>query len=179
MTGRTLYSATMSLDGYISGPGGDQSWMRSFMGPNALAEDLVRQTGSLLTGAGTWFGDDPNRGTDKEGAFGGSWSGPQFVLTHRPPAAPVPDVTFMDDLPAAVNAAREAAGDRYVNILGADVARQCFDAGLVDEVLVFVAPVLLGDGTRLFAWPGGHQVNLTNRPSVDVGGITSLWYDVG
>jgi dihydrofolate reductase len=179
MTSRTLYSATMSLDGYISGPGGDQSWMRPFMGPNPLAEEIMRQTGSLLTGAGTWFGDDPNRGTDKEGAFEGAWSGPQFVLTHRPPPDPVPDVTFMDDLPAAVTAAREAAGDRYVNILGADVARQCFDAGLVDEVLVMVAPVLLGDGTRLFEWPGGHQVDLVSRPTVDAAGVTSLWYDVG
>lgn len=178
MTSRTLYSATMSADGFIAGPGGDMQWLRAHLGPNPLAEGLPGQIGSLLIGAGTWFGDDPNRDTDKEGAFGGAWSGPQFVLTHRPPAQPVPDVTFTDDLPAAVAAARHAAGDRYVNILGADVARQCFAQRLVDEVLVLVAPVLLGDGTRLFAWPGGHQVDLVKRTAVDAAGVTNLWYDV-
>jgi riboflavin biosynthesis pyrimidine reductase len=43
---------------------------------------------------------------------------------------------------------------------GADVARQCLEAGRLDEVLVMVLPVLLGDGTRLFAAPGGRNVAL-------------------
>ena len=45
-------------------------------------------------------------------------------------------------------------------MLGADVARQCLEAGMLDEVLVIVAPVLLGDGTRLFEHPGGTNVTL-------------------
>jgi dihydrofolate reductase len=61
---------------------------------------------------------------------------------------------------AAWRAAKAAAGERYVHILGASVARQCFDAGLLDEILVYVAPVLLGDGTRLFERPGGDNVKL-------------------
>jgi dihydrofolate reductase len=178
VSARLLYSVTASLDGFIAGPGGDMSWLTAHLGPNRTAEDLVPQIGALLVGATTYGGDDPNRGTDKEGALEGAWHGPQFVLTHRPPAEPVPDVTFLDDLGAAVAAARAAAGDRYVNVLGADVARQCLAAGLLDEVLVFVAPVLLGDGTRLFAHPGGTDVRLERLRVVEEPGATVLWYRV-
>jgi dihydrofolate reductase len=100
------------------------------------------------------------------------------VLTHTPPAETPPDTTFVTDLETGVAAAREAAGGRYVNILGADVARQCLAAGLVDEVLVLVAPVLLGDGTRLLDWPGGHSVDLRMREFSSAGGTANLWYDV-
>jgi hypothetical protein len=65
-----------------------------------------------------------------------------------------------------------------VNVLGAHVARQCLEAGLLDDVLVFVAQVLLGDGTRLGEWSGRRQVDLV-PPSVLPGrGAASLWHDV-
>lgn len=95
------------------------------------------------------------------------------MLTHQPPAEPVPGVTFVDELGSAVAQARQAAGDRYVNVLGADVARQCLDAGLLDEILLFVAPVLLGDGVRVFEHPGGTDVALERLP-----GQTEHWYRV-
>jgi dihydrofolate reductase len=50
-----------------------------------------------------------------------------------------------------------AAGDRYVNVLGADIAAECIAAGVLDEVLVSVLPVLLGDGTRLSDRPSGDR----------------------
>lgn len=155
-----LYSATMSLDGFIAGPGGDMSWLTEHLGPNPEADRLIEEIGALLVGNRTFRGDDPNRGTPQEGPFGGRWSGPQFVLTHHVPDAPVPGVTFVTDLHEGVEAAAAAAGDRYVNILGADVAAQCLDAGLVDEILVYVVPVMLGDGVRLFSRPGGGRVGL-------------------
>lgn len=158
---KVLYSATMSLDGFIAGPGGDMSWLTEHVGgTNPVADDLVGKIGALLVGARSYHGDDPNRGTDKEGALGGAWSGPVFVLTHRPPTAPVPGVTFVGDLDSALSAAKAAARGRHVNVIGADVAAQCLAAGLLDEILVFIAPVLLGDGVRLFYRPGGAQVRL-------------------
>ncbi|MFV2173084.1 dihydrofolate reductase family protein [Actinomadura sp. LOL_016] len=159
---KLLYSATMSLDGFIAGPGGDMSWLGEHLGgpPNPTAERLLAQVGAILAGHGTFGGGDPNEGTDKEGAFGGEYDGPTFVLTHEPPAEPVPGVTFVGDLETAVAEAGAAAGDRYVNLLGANVAAQCIEAGILDEVLVFLAPVLLGDGTRLFDHPGGTRVRL-------------------
>ena len=159
---KLLYSATMSLDGFIAGPGGDMSWLAGQVGASSPETDeLMARIGALLVGRRTFTGDDPNRGTDREGAFGGAWHGPSIVLTHAPPPdAEDPDVRYATDLASAVRAAREAAGGRYVNVLGADVARQCLEAGVLDEILVFVAPVLLGDGTRLFEHPGGTNVRL-------------------
>ena len=83
MTARTLYSCTMSLDGFLAGPGGDMQWLTRHLGPNPVAEDIVGRIGSLLVGRRTHDGDDPNRGTEQEGAFSGQWHGPVIVLTHR------------------------------------------------------------------------------------------------
>jgi dihydrofolate reductase len=72
----------------------------------------------------------------------------------------VPGVTFLADLPEAIAAARAAAGTGYVNVIGAATARGCLEAGELDEVLTCIAPVLLGDGVRLFDHPGGTHVRL-------------------
>jgi dihydrofolate reductase len=175
---KLLYGATMSLDGFIAGAGGDMSWLADYLHPNPSMSDLPDRIGALLVGARTYYGDDPNRGTDKEGPFGGRWHGPQFVLTHNPPAEAPTDTTFYDDLLPAVKAAKAAAGDKYVNILGADVAHQCLDAGVLDEVLVIVAPVLLGDGTRLFEQPGGANVKLERTDLTSTPMAINAWYRV-
>jgi dihydrofolate reductase len=161
-----VYSATASADGFIAGPGGDMSWLSEFVGEeNPTADRLLSQVGSLLIGRTTFDGDDPNAGTDAEGPFGGQYDGPAVVLTHRPPDAPVPGVEFATDLTTAIARARELAGDGYVNILGADVAAQCLEAGELDEVLVFVVPVLLGEGTRMFPRRRGASVRLATLTS--------------
>lgn len=172
---RLIYSAAASLDGYIAGPGGDMGWLAEYAGaPNPAADRLLADVGALLVGRRTHDGDDPNRGTDAEGAFGGRYDGPAVVLTHRPPPSSPPGVVFATDLHDAVARAREAAGERAVTILGADVAAQCLEAGLLDEVVVFVVPVLLGDGTPLFPRrPGAAPVRL--EPIAD---DTPHWYRV-
>ncbi|WP_214412717.1 dihydrofolate reductase family protein [Sphaerisporangium fuscum] len=159
---KILYSVTMSLDGFIAGPGGDMSWLTEHLGqPNAAVKQLIGEIGSLLVGNRTFRGDDPHKGTTQEGKpFGGGWSGTQVVLTHHVPDTTIPGVTFAGDLDSGVKAAKDAAGGKYVNILGANVARQCLEAGVLDEIFVFVAPVLLGDGVRLFDHPGGTNVKL-------------------
>ncbi|MBM0276735.1 dihydrofolate reductase family protein [Micromonospora tarensis] len=171
---KLLYSAAASLDGYIAGPGGDMSWLTEHLtGPDPAAERLLANVGAILAGNRTYGGDDPNRGTDSEGAFGGRYHGPVFVLTHRPPVEPPPGVTFVGDLHSAVTQAREAAGEGYVNVLGADVARQCLRAGLLDEILILFTPVLLGDGVRMFDDSGGERVRLAPIP-----GESAHWYRV-
>jgi dihydrofolate reductase len=142
-------------------------------------EKVVGEIGALLVGNRTFRGDDPYRGTTKEGKpFGGGWTGPQFVLTHHAPDIPVPGVTFVGDLDSAVAAAKAAAGDKYVNILGASIAEQCLDAGVLDEILVLIAPVLLGDGVRLFHRPGGTKVKLERISLTDTPQATNLWLRV-
>jgi dihydrofolate reductase len=175
---KLLYSAAASLDGFIAGVGGDMSWLSEFAGDeNPQVAALAAATGALLVGRRTFAGDDPNRGTDSEGAFGGIWHGPSIVLTHDPPpSSEDPDVTFADDLATAVGLARDAAGGRYVNVLGANVARGCLEAGLLDEILVMTVPVLLGDGVRLFEHPGGTRVRL--EPIPERRGALSQWFRV-
>jgi len=174
-----LYSAAMSLDGFIAGPGGDVSWMADHLGPNPVVDQLIAQTGAILVGNRTFGGDDPYQGQEGEGeVFGGGWDGPQIVLTHRPPDERRPGVTFVGDIETAISESRVAAGDKYVNVLGASVAAQCLAAGVLDEVLVSVTPVFLGDGTRLFEHPGGKTVRLKQISVSHTRQITNLWYRI-
>jgi len=176
---KLLYSATMSVDGFIAGPDGDMSWLTPYLGPDPAMDDLTGRIGALLVGKRTFGGDDPHKGTDQQGKpFGGGWAGPQFVLTHQVPDAPVPGVTFVADLDTGVSAAKAAAGDLYVNVLGADVARQCLAHGVLDEILVLIAPVLLGDGVRLFDHPGGAEVELERIGTHQAQLATGLWFRV-
>ncbi len=177
---KLLYSATMSLDGFIAGPAGDMSWLAEHLSESkADVPGVMAEIGSLLIGRTTYGGDDPNAGTDKEGAFGGMWSGPQIVLTHDlEMESPSDDITICHELGEAVATAREAAGKKYVNVLGADIARQCIERGVLDEVLVFIAPVLLGDGTRLFDRPGGARVELEPLAGAESKQPSGLWFSV-
>jgi dihydrofolate reductase len=90
-----------------------------------------------------WWGDDP------------PFRHPVFVLTHheREPLA-LGETTFTfvtDGIESALEQARAAAGAKSVHVAGgAEAVRQYLDAGLLDELQVSVAPVLLGGGTRLF-----------------------------
>ena len=176
---KVLYSVTMSLDGFIAGPGGDMSWMTPYLGPDPLVDDLAGDVGALLVGNRTFRGDDPYRDTPAEGgAFGGAYAGPEVVLTHHLPSVPWPGVVFAGDLATAVTLAREAAGEKYVNVLGADVARQCLAAGLLDEILVSVVPVMLGAGTRLYEREDGTPVKLERIRSAEVPHASDLWFRV-
>jgi dihydrofolate reductase len=177
--GKMQWQCSMSLDGFIAGPGGDMSWLTEHLGPNPTVDEVVGEVGALLVGNRTFRGDDPHKGTIKEGKpYGGGWTGPQFVLTHHAPDTPVPGVTFVGDLDSGVAAAKAAAGDKYVGILGAEVARQCLDAGVLDEILVCIAPVLLGDGVRLFDRPGGTNVKLERLNLSHAPHATNLWLRV-
>ena len=134
---KLLYSFTMSLDGYIAGPtgtcrGSASTWPRQTPSPKSWCPTSVAYWSGPIPNRG----DDPNRGTDKEGAFNGTWSGAVYVVTHHPPESdPTGDVTYLNDLDAAIAQARTTAGDRYVNVLGADLARQCLERGEVEEIL--------------------------------------------
>jgi dihydrofolate reductase len=176
---KMLWSLTTSLDGFSAGPDGDMSWLADFLGPNPTVDELIPQIGSLLVGRNTYGGDDPHKGGEGEGkAFGGGWEGMQFVLTHHAPDAPVDGVTFVDNLDDAISGSKAAAGEKYVNVLGANVARQLLDIGLLDEILVFIAPVLLGDGVRMFDFPGGTNIKLERLRLTAAPLASALWFRV-
>jgi len=170
---KVLAGITMSMDGYVTGPndrrgaglgdGGERLHYWVFGGPwtygnegrgtasdvdRAYMDEVFTSGGAFILGRTMHdvvdgWGDDPGFGV------------PVFVVTHRERATDVKgDTTFTfvtGGLDEALGRAREAAGDRNVIVMGgADVLRQCLDAGVVDELMLTIAPVLLGAGKRLF-----------------------------
>ncbi|SFW76027.1 dihydrofolate reductase family protein [Amycolatopsis australiensis] len=168
-----LYHITMSLDGFVAAPGDDMTWLSGLRpGPNPVVERVLGEIGAVLMGHRTYA-----PATTAEGrVYGGRWTGPVFVVTRD--AAPSDGFILLGDLGEAAAAAAAAAGDGYVAVLGATTARRCLEAGLLDEVLVHVAPVLLGDGVRLFDHPGGTRIRLEPRELSTAGPITNGWYRV-
>jgi dihydrofolate reductase len=182
-TGKVVVIRAMSLDGFISGPGGAQDWIFDFMANDAPWQlEVASATGAMLVGrrtveVGERMEASNDRGTESRGE-GYPFSGPVFVLTHQPPEPPDLDVTYLSgDIGAAVTTALEAAGGKDLQILGADVAGQCLRRGLVDEILVYVLPVLLGDGTR-FSAPGLTRIDLEPVSSTHADGVTILRFRV-
>ncbi|SEF10852.1 dihydrofolate reductase family protein [Jiangella alba] len=160
---RVLWHVTMSVDGFIAGPEHDMDWVFEQPAPPESSSDVVPRVGAILSGRHTYDVGQRDVGKGSGEAFEGAWSGPEFVLTTHPPAEPLPAgaPTFLSgDIRAAVATAQAAAGDGDLLVLGADVVLQCVEAGLVDELLVHIAPLLLGDGVRLYGGPGRGRVDL-------------------
>ncbi len=132
-TGKVVVNRAMSLDGFIAGPGHAMDWVFGYLAPDEFPE-IMTATGAMLAGRRTYEVGQRDAGAGKASgeAYGGAWSGPQFVLTHQPPDNPQdPAVTFLSgDIEAAVATARKAAGSKNVEILGADVARPVLKGNL-------------------------------------------------
>ncbi len=152
-----------------------------------ILEESIRETGAIVMGRGMfsggegpwsddptangWWGDDPPFGV------------PVFVLTHhaREPLT-LGTTTFVfvtDGIESALEQARGAAGERNVALAGgASVARQYLAAGLLDELQIHVAPLLLGDGVRLFDAPEHVRAELEATRVVHSPAVTHLRYRV-
>jgi dihydrofolate reductase len=116
------------------------AWLADYLGPNPTADQVLAQIGALLIGNRTY----QLAKTEEGKPYGGAWAGPMFVLTHDAPEHAAAGFTFVSgDINQAVATAKAAAGDKYVVVFGATTAQECLDAGLLDEVLVHIAPVLL------------------------------------
>jgi len=177
-TGKVVVNRSMSLDGFIAGPGHAMDWgpRAGLVAPEDVAE-IAAATGAMLVGRRTWDVGSRIEAED-HGSADYPFSGPFFLLTHRPLHPPEPDVTILSgDIGDAVATALDAAGGKDLEILGADVAGQCLGRGLVDEILVYVLPVLLGDGIP-FSSPGLARVDLEPIESARSGDATILRFRV-
>jgi dihydrofolate reductase len=180
-TGKVVVNRSMSLDGFIAGPGDAMDWIFDHMpgGAETMFPDVMAATGAALIGRRTSDVGDRMADPDNDEPEPGYDAGALFVLTHRPPAEPVPGVTFLTgDIGEAVATALRAADGKNLEILGADVAAQCLRAGLVDEIMVFVVPVLLGDGVRFFSSPDLGRIDLEPIDSTRSGDLTVLRFRV-
>jgi dihydrofolate reductase len=178
---KVVVNRCMSLDGFIAAPGHVMDWgagrqLADFVGPDEFRE-IAAATGAMLIGRRTADVGDRMQ-AEKPGSVDYPFSGPMFVLTHRPPEPPNPEVTYLSgDIGEAVDTARSAAGTKNLEILGADVAAQCLRQGLVDEILVYVIPVLLGDGIR-FSPPDLPRIDLEPVSTMRSGVATILRFRV-
>jgi len=182
--GKVVVNRSMSLDGFIAGPGDAMDWIFDFVTPDAAwLRETAAATGAMLVGRRTDEVGDRMDANNERGAAasdeGYPFSGPVFVLTHRPPDPPAPGVTYLSgDIGAAVATALEAAAGKNLEILGADVASQCLRRGLVDEVQVYVLPLLLGEGIRFYSSPGPGRIDLEPVSCTRAGAVTILRFRV-
>jgi Dihydrofolate reductase len=155
--GKVLWHFTMSLDGFVAGPGHEMSWLTGFGFRPGLIDEYVQTTGAVLGGRAGW---DAAIGGSRP--YGGAWHGPIFVLTHHPEdATPTDGVTFLNCSPAeAVRIGLDAAAGKNLEVLSPSIGRQLLNLDLIDEIDLHIAPVLLGDGIRLYDQPGGKPVRL-------------------
>jgi dihydrofolate reductase len=186
---------SMSLDGFVAGPddgvaevfnwyfsgdvevnaGGADAMTFKVSQPSAEQfRSLTAGLGAVLTGRRTFAVAD---------GWGGNHAwGPAFVLCHQVPAGwprPGSTVHFVTDgLESAVRQAKAAAGDKAVAVHGADTIQQLLNAGLVDELHIDLAAVLLGSGVRLFDKLAIGPTTLGDPTLVQGVGVTHLRYPV-
>lgn len=171
--GKVLMHFTMSLDGFVAGPGHSMDWMMAdTTNRPGLLEEYVETTGAVLGGRAGWDVDPLARPHSDE------WSGAIFVLTHHPEDAQPPDgVTLLHcDVAEAARIGLEAAAGKNLAILSPTIGRQLLVLGLIDEIDLHISPVLLGDGIRVFDNPGGEPIELEQRNGDDPAAEINLRY---
>jgi dihydrofolate reductase len=169
---------TMSLDGLIARPNDDIDWAFHY-GTDHMAGEVMEEIGAVVLG---------NRGF-KEGTmqisrlpYGGMVNVPYFVVTHeahKPVTIGGVTFTFLTDgIEHIVESARHAAGDKKVSLLGVSIDQQCLKAGLVDEIVIHLVPIVLGEGIRLFDHVGSKSIELERTEVVTTSQLKSLRFRV-
>jgi len=188
---KLLLTFTMSLDGFIAGPdvgveqpmgkGGERlhQWMFNDSAERGVDPEMEKEifslAGAVILGRRTFdvglrpWGDTP-------------YPVPCFVLTHErrePLAMNSGTFTFVaDGIASALDKAKAAASGKDVIVMGANAAQQYLKAGLADELVLQLAPVLLGAGTRLFDDIGATQIELTRTRLVGSPFVTHMKFAV-
>ena len=187
----------VSLDGFSAGP--DQSlddplgkgaerihrWMFEEPEANKAERDAIVEAGAYIMGRHMFCPDRGEWDLDWRGWWGEDppYHAPVFVLGHRErePLEMEGGTTFhfvTDGIEAAMERAKEAAGDRTVSIAGgASTVQQYLRAGLIDELRLHIAPVILGSGERLLDGVGDLKLEQIAVTSSEL--VTHITYRVG
>ena len=184
-----ILDMTMSLDGFIAKPNGDDGGLHHwvFGGSHALEAggitfqltsenskqvfaDFVERVGAFVIG----------RKSLVAGSEEPFFQLPTFVLTHKKRQSDDPLVTFVTDgIETALQKAKTAANGKAVYIGGgADVAQQYLRTGLVDELHISLVPVIFGEGIRLFDNMGDDAIKLHRLDVVEGEGVTHIKYRI-
>ena len=182
------FDLSMSLDGFVAGPNDEidplHDWLFGGEHPSrfgfgsmteesrALLDAGIDTLGAIVVGRNSF---------EASGRWGGSplFGAPTFVVTHEPPTEKRGDFTYVTDgVEAAIEQARAAAGEKDVALMGAIVPQQAIRASLVDEFVIHLIPVLLGEGKRLFDHLGGRVDLERTQVVVAPEGVTHVRYRV-
>lgn len=147
---KVMAGMTMSLDGFIDADKVNPDFEE--LTGTASFKQMIEDTGAVIMGWNTYQMADPFMWINDDYEF----QVPLFILTHNPPEK-YPEgndkltLTFVDSVQSAIAQAKQAAGDKMVQVIGgASTIQQCLNSGLCDELGIDVMPVLLGKGLRLF-----------------------------
>lgn len=197
---QVVIDLSMSLDGFIAGPndgpeaglgerggehifdwfqGGEKMYGRDEFAPVGANRDVVdemyRATGAMLTGRRTY---DITRGWNGRHPIEGL---PVVIVTHHPPQDPPQgpsQLVFVSSVAEGVARAKQLAHGKRVAIGGASVAQAALREGLVDEVLLHVAPIILGAGVQLFDKLGDAAIRLELTQVIHGPGVVHQHYRV-
>jgi dihydrofolate reductase len=178
-SGKVLWHFTMSLDGFVAGSNHEMDWITDSACPVSfrpgLVEEYVHTTGAVLAGR-RWY--DLSLTRENWAPYGGAWDGPIFVLTHHPEdATPGAEVTFLSCGPAeAVRIGLEAAGGKNLEVFSPTIGQQLLELGLIDEIDLHIAPILLGEGIRLYDRSGGEPIRLHRVGEGDPTSVVNVRY---
>jgi dihydrofolate reductase len=190
--GKVIFDTSMSLDGFMTGanrtadqPLGDggerlHDWAIQPDEQNlAYLTGAIEALGAVITGRTNY--EDSIRWWGANGPTGPARR-PVFVVTHRAPAdSPAGGVyTFVTGgIEAALKQARAAAGEKNVCVMGgANVGQQYIAAGLIDEIVIHLAPVVFGSGTRMFEHLGSAHIQLESTEVIHTPAATHLHFRV-
>jgi dihydrofolate reductase len=189
MSGQVIVDITMSLDGYVTGPGADvdhglgidgeplHEWVFSGTPEDGrILDDTTARTGAVIMGRRLFDVIDAPHGWSESIGYGADRNGPApvFVLTHQAPETwRLGDrINFVTDGPhSALRQARAVAGEKDIVVMGGGaVCHEFLAESLADTLNIHLAPIVLGAGTRLFPAHDAkrlrlEQVGIVSTPS--------------
>lgn len=179
---KVILGMAVSLDGFINDRNGDVSRLYAnfeSLRESELIQEAIRTTGAVVMGRRAY---DMAQGDFTEYEF----QTPIFVLTHHVPEQAAKgeneNLKFhfvTDGVESAITHAKAAAGDKNVTVIGgAETIQQLINAGLFDELEITIAPVLLGDGQRLFENLASIPRELEQIETKEYHGMTNIRFRI-
>jgi dihydrofolate reductase len=179
--GKVILDMSMSLDGVVAMPNNYRlhDWYFAKDGSaDAVIAESVQNTGAIVMGRRTY-----NLGDKMNGFADNAYQVPHFVVSHTvPDKAAAGNTIFVfvqDGIASTLKQARAVAGAKAIVVSGgATIAQQFLKAGFVDEILIHLVAILLGEGQRLFECLGVQPIELEPISLIECPQVTHLHYRV-
>ncbi|PSL40896.1 dihydrofolate reductase [Planomicrobium soli] len=180
--GKVSFGLIQSIDGFINDRNGETRKLYASFKPNDVILATWENIGAVVMGRNSFDGSedqDPDAYADSY-----EFQVPLFVLTHRPPEKHPKEnenltITFVTDgIESAIRQAKAVAKEKDVVVFGANVGQQLLRAKLADELQIAIAPVLLGQGLRLFEHLEDLEIYLEKVRTIETEKQVEIWYKV-